>query len=340
MADRRAWLGVAALLIHLVQGGPLCLAQGSTKLASLDIAQIAEQVNPAVVNIEVSDGQGGRQQGSGFIIDGRGQIVTNYHVIANALRLSSPISVSLPDGRVTPASVKGFDEATDIALLEVEVTGDSLPIVKLGDSDNLRIGEWVIAIGSPLGLDHTVTLGIMSAKNRQLPGGLLNDFLQTDAAINPGSSGGPLVNGRGEVIGISTFASTVGSGLAFAIPINTLKDILPQLRQKGRVTRGSFAVQVVDTTPYIRKRLGLTQGQGVLVLNVKIGTSAAHARIRREDVITKVNGIAVTSASQFNRFVASQKPGTEIELMIFRDGREYTVKGLIEPEPESGSSGD
>jgi serine protease Do len=304
-------------------------------LPALNIAEMVEQVNPAVVNIQVRDTQGGLQYGSGFVIEGRGQIITNYHVIVEAMRLNSPITVSLPDGRLTAASVKGFDVATDIALLEVEVAGDPLPTAKLGDSDKLRIGDWVIAIGSPLGLDHTVTLGIISAKGRQLPGGLFNDFLQTDAAINPGNSGGPLVNTRGEVIGISTFTSPEGVGLAFAIPINTLKDLLPQLREKGRVTRGTFAVGVIDTTPYIRKRLGLQQGQGVLVLGVKIGTSAARARIRREDIITKLNGMPITSSSQFNRMIAAMKPGEEIELTIFREGREYTVKGMIEAEAET-----
>jgi serine protease Do len=312
---------------------PSVFAQSTPKNATLppaDIVRIVEQVNPAVVNIEIPGGPGGLQQGSGFIIDGRGQIITNYHVIADAIKLSRPISVSLPDGQVTLASVKGTDEPTDIALLEVDVKGDPLPTARLGDSDQLRIGDWVLAIGSPWGLDHTVTLGIISAKGRQLPGSLLNDFLQTDAAINPGNSGGPLVNMHGDVIGISSYASTVGTGLAFAIPINTLKDILPQLREKGRVTRGSFAVQVVDTTPYIRKRFNLPREEGVLVISVKIGTSAARARLRREDIIMKVNGLTITTASQFNRFIANQQEGAEIEITIFRDGREYVVKGVIE----------
>jgi serine protease Do len=323
------------LLAAVALGARVGLAQEGAGAASLNFAQIAEQVNPAVVNIQIQDGQGGLQQGSGFIVDGRGLIVTNYHVVLEALRAGSPIAVSLPDGRTTNAGMKGFDGATDIALLEVDVTGEPLPAVKLGDSDTLRIGDWVMAIGSPLGLDHTVTLGIISAKGRHFPGGLFNDFLQTDAAINPGNSGGPLVNIRGEVVGISSFIAKVGEGLAFAIPVNTLKDILPQLREKGRVTRGAFAVDVIDTTSYMRKRLGLSQGQGVIVLGVKIGTSAARARIRREDIITKVNGISITSSSQFNRYIAAQKPGTEIELTIFRDGHEYAVKGRIEGEGES-----
>lgn len=327
----RVTVGLIGLWL-LPQGGESGRARDQGSLPALNIAEIVEQVNPAVVNIQFRDGQGNLRRGSGFVIEGRGQIVTSYHVIAEALQLSSPITVSLPDGRLVAASLKGSDAATDIALLEVEVTGDPLPTVKLGDSDKLRIGEWMIAIGSPWGLDHTVTLGILSAKGRQLPGGLLDDFLQTDAAINPGNSGGPLVNTRGEVIGIITFASQLGEGLAFAIPINVLKDILPQLREKGRVIRGMFAVDVVDTTPYVRKRLGLEQNQGVLVVGVKMGTSAARARIRRDDIITQVNGTPVTSASHFYRMIAAMKPGDEVELTIFRDGHQYVVKGLIEAE--------
>jgi serine protease Do len=300
----------------------------------VNIADIAETINPAVVNIQVRQAQE-VEYGTGFIIDGRGVIVTNHHVISSAMQPGGSISVSLPDNRVALASVKGFDEPTDIALLEVEVKGEPLPVVKLGDSDKLRIGEWVIAIGSPFGLDHTVTLGIISAKGRSLPGGAFNDFLQTDAAINPGNSGGPLVNLRGEVIGITSFASSLGQGLGFAIPINVLKDILAQLLEKGRISRGYFGVEVIDTNPYLRRRLGLKDGNGVLVLSVKIDTPAARARLRREDVITKLNAIEITSASQFNRLIASRQPGTPIELTIFRDGREYTIKGEIEGQPNS-----
>jgi serine protease Do len=305
-----------------------------TSLPSVNIADIVETINPAVVNIQVRESQS-VQYGSGFIINGRGLIVTNYHVIREAMQPRGAISVALPDNRVVLASVKGFDEATDIALLEVEIKGEPLPVVKLGDSDRLRIGEWVIAIGSPFGLDHTVTLGIISAKGRGLPGGVFNDFLQTDAAINPGNSGGPLVNMRSEVIGITSFTSSLGQGLGFAIPINVLNDILPQLLEKGRVTRGYFGVEVIDTTPYLRKQLGLKDGSGVVVVSVKIGTSAARSRIRREDIITRVNSIEIISASQFNRLIAAQSPGSEIELTIFRDGREYTVKGEIESQPAS-----
>jgi serine protease Do len=296
------------------------------------VADIVEGINPAIVNIQVRQAQG-VEYGSGFVIDGRGWIVTNHHVIRSAMQPGGSISVALPDNRVALASVKGFDEATDIAVLEVDVKGDPLPTVKLGDSDRLRIGDWVIAVGSPFGLSHTVTLGIISAKGRGLPEGLFNDFLQTDAAINPGNSGGPLVNARGEVIGITSLTSPLGQGLGFAIPINVLKDILPQLLEKGRVTRGYFGVEVADTTPYLRKRLGLAGDRGVVVLSVKLGTAAARSRLRREDVILRVDATEIISASQFNRLVASSPPGSEIELTLIRDGREYKVKGNIETQP-------
>lgn len=308
-------------------------SQKESRPPSLSIPDIVERVNPAVVNVQIRDGQGGLDYGSGFIIDGRrGLIVTNYHVILGALRTGSPVLVSLPDGHLAQASVRGFDEATDLALLEVPVEGEPLPAVKLGDSDALRVGDWVIVIGNPFGLDHTVSLGIISAKNRSWPGSPFNDFLQTDAAINPGNSGGPLINVRGEVVGISTFASTVGTGLGFAIPVNILKDVLPQLREKGRVIRGTFGVRVIDTTPYVRRRMGLQGESGVLVVAVKIGSAAARARLRRDDIILKVNGTVITSASQFNRLIAAEKPGTEITLTIFREGRTYTVTGVVEAE--------
>lgn len=335
----RPWMPCVILIIFglTALGGP----QNGSRLPALNIADIVERVNPAVVNVQIRNARGGLDYGSGFIIDGRrGLIVTNYHVILAALRMGSPILVSLPDGRLTQASVRGFDEATDLALLEVAVEGEPLPAVTLGDSDALRVGDWVIVIGDPFGLDHTVSLGIISAKNRSWPGSPFNDFLQTDAAINPGNSGGPLINVRGEVVGISTFASTVGTGLGFAIPVNILRDILPQLQEKGRVTRGTFGVRVIDTTPYIRRRMGLKGENGVLVVAVKIGSPAARARLRRDDIIIDVNGTVITSASQFNRLIAAEKPGTKLTLTIFREGRTYKVTGVVEAEtPAHGTPG-
>jgi serine protease Do len=295
------------------------------------LADIVEQVNPAVVNIQVEN-QTNKDEGlgTGFIIDGRGLIVTNYHVIADAVKKSGRISIVLPDSRIVAPSVRGSDEATDIALLEVEVKGPPLPQIKLGDSDKLRIGDWVVAVGSPFGLDHTVTVGIISGKSRRGLGGQFNDYLQTDAAINPGNSGGPLVNMSGEVVGINTFIASVGQGLGFAIPINVLKDILPQLKDTGRVKRGSFAVEVAETTPYLRKLFDLQGNAGVLVTSVKTGTSAARSRIHRGDIILKLNDTEIESASQFNRLIAAQSPGKQVKLVILREGKQYTIEAEIE----------
>ncbi|MBI4468639.1 MAG: trypsin-like peptidase domain-containing protein [Acidobacteria bacterium] len=304
-----------------------------TPASSLSIADIAQSLNPAVVNIHVQVSREEAELGSGFVIDGRGLIVTNYHVIGRALRGGGTISVALPDNRVVQPSVRGFDEATDIALLEVDTKGRPLPTVKLGDSDTLRIGDAVLAIGSPYGLDHTVTAGIISAKSRRGLGGQFSDFLQTDAAINPGNSGGPLVNMRGEVIGINTFASSVGVGLGFALPINLLRDLLPQLQEKGRVTRGYLGLEVIDPTPFLLNALGWEERKGVLVNLVLTGTSAARSRIRRGDLILRLDALSIDSSSQFNRLIAAQSPGGQVVLTILRESREYRLEVEIEAEP-------
>src|SRR5262249_13424287 len=231
-----------------------------------------DRVNPVVVNIK-STAENGENLGSGFIVDPKGLIVTNFHLISNTDRprlpgaqaqssdktskLADRVWVTLSDGRQFPASVKGYDEATDLALLEIVPAGKPLPAAQLGDSDALRVGEWVVAIGNPLGLDHTVTLGIVSAKGRGEFGGQFDDFLQTDAAINPGNSGGPLVSAEGRIVGINTLILERTQGLSFSIPINTLKSVLPQLIERGRVTRGFLGVDSRDINPDVRGALGL-----------------------------------------------------------------------------------
>ncbi|HWO01183.1 MAG TPA: trypsin-like peptidase domain-containing protein, partial [Blastocatellia bacterium] len=238
---------------------PPAVSQGKTVL--LDVPEIAERVNQVVVNVR-SLSEGGENLGSGFIVDQRGLIATNFHLITNSEprrgrvprvgdpaappKLVNSVTVTLHDGRQFPASIKGYDEATDIALLEIVPSGPALPVAEIGDSDALRVGDWVIAIGNPLGLDHTVTLGIVSAKGRTGFGGQFDDFLQTDAAINPGNSGGPLVNAQGKIVGINTLVLERSQGLSFSIPVNTLKAILPQLIDRGRVTRGYLGVETRD----------------------------------------------------------------------------------------------
>jgi len=206
----------------------------------------------------------------------------------------------------------------------------------MGDSDTLRVGEWVIAIGNPLGLDHTVTLGIVSAKGRTGFGGQFDDFLQTDAAINPGNSGGPLVNAQGKVVGINTLVLERTQGLSFSIPVNTLKAILPQLIERGRVTRGYLGVETRDIDNDIRGLYKLPPGtRGVLVIRAERGTPAARAGLRRDDLITAVDSQPITSYVQFNRIIAIKSPGVKVAIQIRRDGREYTLNVEIGEETKT-----
>jgi serine protease Do len=320
----------------------------SRAVVVLDVPAIADKVNPVVVNIR-SAGDGGESLGSGFIVDNKGLIVTNFHLISNTgphrgpaalgqqpakqAKLADRIWVTTSDGQQFPASVKGYDEATDIALLQVVPGAKPLPVAELGDSDALRVGEWAIAIGNPLGLDHTVTLGIVSAKGRSELGGQFDEYLQTDAAINPGNSGGPLVNAQGKVIGINTLILERTQGLSFSIPINTVKSILPQLVSYGRVRRGFLGVELRDLDPDIRGALGLQpDAQGIAVSRVERGTPAAAAGLRLNDLIVSLNGQPMNSRAQFNRIVASKLPGDKMAIEIKRDGRSYTLEAVVGEE--------
>jgi serine protease Do len=329
------------------QGQPVSAARPQGKMSLPDVPEIAERVNDVVVNVR-SVSPLGESLGSGFIIDAKGLIVTNFHLIGGAgergrgaaqkpadgqPKLADRVWVTLNDGRQFQASVKGYDEATDIALLQIIPTGAPLPVAELGDSDAIRVGEWVIAVGNPLGLDHTVTLGILSAKGRTDFGGQFDDFLQTDAAINPGNSGGPLVNGQGKVIGINTLVLERTQGLSFSIPINTVKSILPQLVERGQVRRGYLGIETRDLTPDLRGTLKLTaETRGVVVVRTERGTPAARAGVRQSDVITAIDGKAVTSFVQFNRLVAGKAPGDKASVQILRDGKEYTLSMEVAEE--------
>ena len=328
------------------QSVPATPQQG--KMVLLDIPSIADRINDVVVNVR-SSSDSGENLGSGFIIDQKGLIVTNFHLISNSGQQRSPllrdpdpskttklvdrVLVTLHDGRQFPASVKGYDEETDIALLQIVPSGPPLPIAELGDSNALRVGEWVIAVGNPLGLDHTVTLGIVSAKGRTGFGGQFDDYLQTDAAINPGNSGGPLVNTDGKIIGINTLVLGGTQGLSFSIPVNTLKSILPQLIEHGRVARGYLGVETRDLDSDIRRANKLSPDtQGVIVSRSERGTPAARAGLRKDDVITSVDDAPITSYVQLNRIIAGKAPGTKVSLKILRDGREYTLSAEIGKE--------
>lgn len=269
-----------------------------------------------------------RGAGSGFIISKDGYIVTNNHVIEKAQK----ITVKLLDGRVFQGKVVGTDPFSDVALIKVDA--NNLPTLPLGNSDVIRVGEWVIAIGNPFGLTHTVTVGVVSARGRSGIGITdIEDFIQTDAAINPGNSGGPLLNIKGEVIGMNTAIFTRSGGymgIGFAIPINIVKTVVEQLKTKGKVERGWLGVVIQDLSPDLAKELGVKVTEGVLVTEVVPNSPAAKAGLKEKDVIVKVNGKPVRNASELRSQILILKPGTEVELEIIRNGEKKIVKTTIE----------
>ncbi len=260
-----------------------------------------------------------RSLGSGVIINPDGFIVTNHHVVEG----TDAIQVRLSTGKQYRAEIIGTDPKTDLALIRVRA-GAPLPVVPLGDSDALEVGDWVVAIGNPFGLDHSVTAGIVSGKGRVLGAGPYDDYIQTDAAINPGSSGGPLFNLRGEVVGINT-AVIPQSRIGFAIPSNLAKGILLQLRARGRVTRGWLGVVVQQVSPEAAESFGLKEPQGALVAEVAPDSPAARAGIRRGDVIVRFGGTPVVEVRDLPRLVAERPVGAEAEAAILRDGKPMTV---------------
>jgi len=267
----------------------------------------------------------GRQQGtgSGFVIAKDGVVLTNNHVVENA----KEITVRLSDGTELPAKVLGRDPKTDLAVLKVE-TKHELPVVRLGDSDVLRVGDWVVAIGNPFGLDNTVTAGIVSAKGRAIGSGPYDQFIQTDAPINPGNSGGPLFNERGDVIGINTaiFSQSGGNvGIGFAIPINLAKELAPQLEEKGHVTRAWLGVSIQQLTPELADSLGVEDTHGALVAGVTADGPAAKAGIKTGDVITAFNDKPIDAHNGLPTLVAASKVGTTAEVRVLRDGKQKTL---------------
>lgn len=258
-----------------------------------------------------------RSLGSGFVIDPAGYILTNNHVVENA----EEIVVRLDNEQEHKATLVGKDPKTDLALLKIEgVSG--LTAVPLGDSDTLRVGEWVMAIGNPFGLDHSVTSGIVSAKGRFIGAGNYDDYIQTDAAINPGNSGGPLLNLRGEVVGINSaiFSRTGGNiGIGFAIPVNLAKELVPQLRDKGKVTRGWLGVLIQKVTPEIAESLGLEQARGALVADVVASGPAAAAGVKVGDVIVEFDGHPVNESNELPMLVARTPLEKQVSLKILRD---------------------
>jgi len=323
--------------------------------------ELAKVVKPAVVNVSTTQreprsgpeeffrryfgeprpggprGPGPRQRqslGSGFIASSDGYVVTNFHVVRGA----SEIVVRLVDHSEHKARLVGSDPKTDIALLKIEAT--NLATLPFGDSDRLQVGEPVMAIGNPFGFEQTVTTGIVSAKERFI-GGPYDDYIQTDTSINPGNSGGPLVDARGALVGINSaiFSQTGGSvGIGFAIPVSIAKDVLPQLRESGRVTRGYLGVAVVPLSPEVGRSLGLSSQRGAVVADVVPRSPAAAAGIREGDVIVSYQNAPIQGPSELTRRVGGTPPGSKVDLKIAGSGGERTVSvtlGRLADEPSS-----
>jgi len=257
--------------------------------------------------------------GSGFIIDKEGYIITNNHVVEKA----EQIKVKLSDKKEYDAQVIGTDPKTDLALIKIKAAG-SLPVVRLGDSDKLEVGEWVVAIGNPFGLEQTVTTGIISAKGRVIGAGPYDDFLQTDASINPGNSGGPLFNLKGEVVGINTAIVAGGQGIGFAIPVNMAKGLLPQLK-KGKVVYGYIGVYIQDITPELAASFGLKEAKGVLVSDVTPDSPAKKAGMNKGDVILEYDGKQVEEKGQLTKMVGRTPIGKKVKLVVLRDKEQKTL---------------
>jgi serine protease Do len=274
-----------------------------------------------------------RSLGSGFVIAPDGFIVTNYHVIENAEK----IMVQLADKRAFEAKVVGKDPRTDVAVIKIDVK-DSLPMAQLGNSDRLEVGEWVLAMGNPFGLDNSVTSGIVSAKGRHIGAGPYDNFIQTDAPINPGNSGGPLINLHGEVIGINmAIVSQTGGniGIGFATPINMVKELLPELKAKGKVTRGWVGLVIQAVTPELAQSLGMDRPHGALVAEVAQGGPADVAGVKKGDLVTEYDGQRINEAGDLPIMVARTTVGKTVEVKILRENKAVpimiTINELIEP---------
>jgi len=272
------------------------------------------------------DSEGGTSIGSGYVINGQEcLIVTNNHVVENG----KEFSVEFPDGTTYKAELVGRDPALDVGVLRCKNEGVAVPEVTFGDSDALRVGQPVVAIGNPFGLSHTVTYGIVSALGRDIQAGPFDNFIQTDTAINRGNSGGALFNFDGEVIGMNTaiFSPTGGSvGIGFAIPANMVKPVVEQIIAHGEVRRGMLGVQISNMTPEKATELGLSSTYGAIVSGVTAGSPSAAAGLKAGDVILKFNGEQVDSTRELTRLAAGTEPGTQVEVTYLRDGREATTQ--------------
>lgn len=359
---RRLSLGV--MLVFLLLPSILYAARSLT----LDIfVDIAERDKPGVVNISTTrfagseesflhppserrnpfrdpsrpfrePGQRGSKQrslGSGFIVDAQGLILTNAHVVANV----DDIIVRLANQREYPAEVVGSDPSTDLALLSIKPgKGERLKPLELGDSDKLKVGEWVVTIGSPFGLAHTVTVGVVSAKGRTIGDGPYEDYIQTDASINPGNSGGPLLSAEGKVVGINTAIISSGQGIGFAIPVNQAKKIMEQLRTKGKVVRGWIGITPQAITADMAEALKLPAPEGIIIANVVKGEPGDRAGIQVGDIVVAFGGRKIVDLKDLFDAVADAPVGQETEIVLLRNSSVKTLRLAVGQRPEAGAA--
>ena len=358
-ANRRPWASAPVLSQALPTMAQAPILPVQMPLNTGTFARVAEAIKPAVININtLSRGVGGggrtpfeeffgeeffrrffgdvperipqRSLGSGVIIDPSGVALTNAHVVDKA----TEIEVITLDGNKHKAKIIGVDKKTDLAVLKLDDGKARFSFARVGDSDQLQVGDWVIAVGSPFGLQATVTAGIISAKARQLGQGPFDEFLQTDAAINPGNSGGPLVNMQGEVVGINTAIVAGGSGIGFAIPSNMARKIYTELQAKGRVTRGWLGVSIQPLTPELASSFGARDAKGVLVSDVVPDSPAGKAGIKPGDILLEFEGKKTDVPSDLQRAVGLASPGHETKLKVWRDGGERTLAVKIGEAPD------
>jgi serine protease Do len=345
--------GVSIAVKHSDTAVPTGSTVSETPMVPANFSELAEKVRPGVVNIQVvkkiknidfgfhrfsgipfgeknpfgdffgpfseeNPPRGFEQRGvgSGFVMNRDGYILTNNHVVEDA----DQIKVRLVNGKEYDGKIVGQDTKTDLALIKIKASSDLQPL-DLGNSDDLKVGSWVVAVGSPFGLEQTITAGIVSAKGRVIGSGPYDNFIQTDASINPGNSGGPLINMKGEVVGINTAIIASGQGIGFAIPINMAKEIAPQLQEKGHVIRGWLGVSIQEVTPALAKSFDLKEKKGALVAQVISGSPAEKAGIEQGDIIVEFDGKEVTDSKDLPRIVASTPVGKAVTIKLIRNGK-------------------
>ena len=362
---------LSLVMILVCAGSSFALSPLNISTAN-PVVPIVKKASPAVVNIDVEKtarrqhispfpfdddpffkrffGEGFKEfsrsvpmkgRGSGFIVSKEGLILTNNHVVDGVDKIT--VSLQLADGskKTYPAKLKGYDREYDLAVIKIEPDRD-LPELELGDSDALEVGEFVIAIGNPYGFEHTVTAGVISAKNRSIHTQDVNfdDFLQTDAAINPGNSGGPLLDMNGKVVGINTAIIPYAQGLGFAIPVNKAKEIMGDLVDKGRVTRGWLGVSITDANPEVAKMYGVPDGTGIVVAKVMPGEPAENSGLKAGDIIVEVNGQKVKNSAELRQKIGSLPPNSTAKLKVYRNKKPVNITVKLGERPNNDNQND